>query len=103
MPFVNLELIRHMIDKIGEYDIVIPFSTKGKETLHAIYSINCLGTVKNQVELRNFRLLDILKFHKVEYICRDEIKGIDPDEYSFYNVNYPRDYDKALRIWEERK
>lgn len=103
MPFVNLNLIKHMIDKIGEKDIIVPMSAGGKEALYAIYSINCLGNVKNQVEKGQFKLVDILKFHKVEYISNEEVKRFDPEEYSFFNVNCPSDYEMALRIREKWK
>ncbi len=99
MPFVNLKLIGHMIDRIGEKDIIIPFSSRGKESLYAIYSINCLETIKHQIETGHLRLADILKFHKVEYISSDDIIKFDPKEYSFFNVNRPRDYEEALQIW----
>jgi molybdopterin-guanine dinucleotide biosynthesis protein A len=103
MPFVNLKLIKHMIDRIGEKDIIIPESTGGKEALYAIYSINCLETIKHQVENGHLRLVDILKFHKVEYISNEDIKRLDPEEDSFYNVNSPSDYEQALRIWAKWK
>lgn len=102
MPFINLELIKYMIENIGENDIIIPLSTKGKETLFAIYSLNCLETIRQQIELRNLKLLDILKFHKVRYIPHEEIEKFDPKESSFFNVNSPKDYEKALRIWLKR-
>jgi molybdopterin-guanine dinucleotide biosynthesis protein A len=103
MPFVNIKLIKHMIDKIGEKDIIIPVSRGGKETLYAIYSMNCLETIKHQVETGHFRLVDILNFHEVEYISNEDIKRFDPEEYSFVNVNCPSDYDMAVRIWEKWK
>lgn len=102
MPFINLELIKYMIEKIEENDIIIPLSTRGKEVLFAIYSVNCRETIRQQIELRNLKLLDILSFHKVKYISCEEIEMFDPKELCFFNVNSPNDYDKALRIWSKR-
>ncbi len=102
MPLINLELIKFMIDNIKEDDIVIPLSSSGKETLYAIYSINCLETIKRQIELKNLKLIDILKYHKVKYISDKEINKFDPKELSFFNVNSPKDYEKALRLWTKR-
>jgi molybdopterin-guanine dinucleotide biosynthesis protein A len=102
MPFINLELIDYMIKQIGENDIVIPLSSKGIETLFAVYSLNCLETIRQQIEFRNLRLLDILNFFKVRYISQEEIEKFDPKEFSFFNVNSPKDYEEALKIWLKR-
>lgn len=68
MPFINLKLIKFMIKQLGENDIVVPQFSQRIETLFAVYSLNCLETIKRQIEFRNLRLLDILNFHKVRYI-----------------------------------
>ena len=80
-------------------EIIIPLSSKGIETLFAIYSINCLETIRRQIELRNLKLLDILKFHKIGYISLEEVEKFDPKQFSFFNVNNPKDYEEALKIW----
>ena len=49
--------------------------------------------------MRNFKLLDILKFHKIEYISLEEVEKFDPKLFSFFNVNNPKDYEEALKIW----
>lgn len=102
MPFVNLNLIEYMIQQIEENDIVIPTSSGGVETLFAIYSINCLETIRRQIELRSLKLLDILDFHKVRYISQEEVDRFDPNEVAFFNVNSPKEYEEALKIWTKR-
>lgn len=102
MPFINTELIEYMIEKIGENDIIIPLSTRGIETLFAMYSLNCLETIRRQIELKNLRLMDILDFFKVRYISHEEIEKYDPKELSFFNINSLEDYEKAKKIWLKR-
>jgi molybdopterin-guanine dinucleotide biosynthesis protein A len=102
MPFINLELIDYMLKQIGENDIVIPLSSKGVETLFAIYSLNCLETIRRQIEFRKLKLLDILNYFKVRHISQEEVEKFDPNEFSFFNVNRPKDYEKALKIWLKR-
>jgi molybdopterin-guanine dinucleotide biosynthesis protein A len=102
MPFIDLQLIDYMIKQIGENDIVIPLSSKGIETLFAVYSLNCLETIRQQIEFRNLKLLDILNFFKVRYISQEEVEKFDPKEFSFFNVNSPKDYEEALKIWLKR-
>lgn len=99
MPFINLELIEYLIEQIEENDIVVPFSSKGLETLFAIYSLNCLDTIRRQIELKTLRLSGILDFHRVRYIDRKEVEKFDPQELSFFNINNPEDFEKAKKIW----
>ena len=102
MPLINLELIKFMIDKIKENDIIIPLSSRGKETLFAIYSINCLKTIERLIELKNLKLIDILKYHKIRNISQKEIEKFDQKELSFFNVNSPDDYEKLLTLWMKK-
>ncbi len=101
MPFINIELIRYMVRQIEDHDIVIPVSSRGMETLFAIYSLNCLESIVKQIELGNFKLKDILHIHNVRYIFQEEIHDFDPEEYSFFNINTPGDYDLAKRLWQK--
>ncbi|MFQ6108344.1 MAG: molybdenum cofactor guanylyltransferase [Candidatus Aminicenantales bacterium] len=102
MPFINVKLIRYMINRIEENDIIIPLSSQGLETLYAIYSINCLESIMKQIDSGHFRLADILNFHKVRYITKKEIHEFDPQEISFFNINTPQDYEEAKNIWKAR-
>ncbi len=102
MPFVNLELVKYMIAQIGENDIVIPLSSRGIETFFAIYSFDCLETIRRQIESQNLILYEILHFHKVRYISQEEIVKFDPQELSFFNVNNPGDFEEAKKIWHAR-
>ena len=101
MPFINVELIRYMINQIEEHDIVIPLSSQGVETLFAIYSLNCLESIVQQSELGNFKLRDILHIHNVRYVSQEEIHDFDPEEHSFFNINTPEDYEVAKKIWQK--
>jgi molybdopterin-guanine dinucleotide biosynthesis protein A len=101
MPFINVELIHYMINQIDEHDIVIPKSSQGVETLFAIYSLNCLESIVQQIELGNFKLRDILHIHNVRYVSQEEIHDFDPEEHSFFNINTPGDYEVAKKIWQK--
>ncbi len=102
MPFVNLDLIEYMIKQIEGNDIVVPLSSRGVEPMHAVYSISCLEILRQNIEMRNLKLADLLKYHKVRYISSEEIERFDPKKFSFLNVNTPRDYEEALRLWLKR-
>ena len=49
-------------------------------------------------ELRPVFLYDKVRTLKVE---EDEIRAVDPDGSSFFNMNTPEDYTDALARWQE--
>jgi molybdopterin-guanine dinucleotide biosynthesis protein A len=102
MPFINLKLLKYMISQINGYDIVIPRSSKGVETLFAIYSINCLESIRRQIDKRHLKLADILNSHNVRFITQEEIQDFDPRELTFININTFEEYEEAQSIWKRK-
>ena len=46
MPFLNADLLTHMVELAGDFDAVIPrLGKEMAEPLHAVYSKNCLGWI----------------------------------------------------------
>jgi molybdopterin-guanine dinucleotide biosynthesis protein A len=95
MPFLNQGLINYMIKESPEYDVTIPLSSRGYETLHAVYSRRCLPHIENLLREGNFKILDFFPDVKMKVIDEEIIKGFDPEGNSFFNVNTKEDYLKA--------
>ncbi|MBM7623090.1 molybdenum cofactor guanylyltransferase [Sporohalobacter salinus] len=102
MPFLNLDLIRYMLEQsVG--DILIPKVDGYLEPLHAIYSKNCIPKIEEVVKKGKFKITDLWKETNlnVKYIEQNEIKRFDPCLYTFFNVNTKEDYNQALDILTE--
>ncbi|MBN1410862.1 MAG: molybdenum cofactor guanylyltransferase [Spirochaetales bacterium] len=95
MPFLNIDLIRHIINIHGEYDITIPVLNGKFEPLHAVYSKNCLDTIRRQIEDGNLKIFHYLRKMKINEIGEDRLRRYDPDLLSFFNVNTKADFEKA--------
>ncbi len=52
MPFLNLDLLRHMIELSPDFDVVIPRVGDKKEPLHAIYSKIGVRTPEFDIDVR---------------------------------------------------
>jgi len=99
LPFVLPELIRCLVKNKENYDIVIPWLKTGQEPFCAIYSKNCLQPISEQIKKgAKPRIIDFLKEVKLLKIKEEEIKKIDPDLISFFNINTPKDYRKAQQL-----
>ncbi len=98
MPFPNMDLIAYMKGLVDDYDVVVPRTKSGYETLCAFYSKDCLSSIKRQMDIENLRIVDFLSQVKVRVIEAGELAGFDPEGVSFLNVNTLEDLERARSI-----
>ncbi len=91
MPFLNKDLIKHLIDLSPGYDIVIPKTEDGWQPLHAIYSQKCLPFMEDLIRKDNLKIIDFFHRVKKREVLTDEILPFDPNLASFLNINTPDD------------
>jgi len=104
MPFLNVELLQYIREKIDSNDIIIPRYNKSYiEPLCAIYSKDCLEIMKRNIEAGILSIRRIFSYLKVRYIEEEEIKRIDPELNSFFNINYKVDFIKAEELIKENE
>lgn len=94
MPFLNKKIIKKMIEKINGYDIIIPKTNYGYEPLHAIYSKACIVYIYNLLLANKLQILNLFPLVKT--------KAVSLNDLSFYNINTPADYKKALEILSKK-
>jgi len=98
MPFVNADLIRHMLGFNG-FDAVVPMVDNFIEPLCAVYSKNNLELIKEQIERDDLKLLNFInRIKKIRYIEKVEIEKFDKERLCFFNVNDKDDLEKARDI-----
>ncbi len=99
MPFLNAGLLTRMLNMIDGFDAVVPrLSGEMVEPLHAIYSKSCLPEMKAWLERGELSLTRLLRTLHVRYLEREEYLPLDPRMLSFFNINYPEDFERANRI-----
>lgn len=95
MPLLNPALLQFMADQPRTYDILIPRSLRtgvprnpfAAETLHAIYGKTCLGAIQATLEAGQRRITDIFPQLQVRYLDPAAYRHLDPDGFSFLNIN----------------
>jgi len=92
MPFMNKDLIEHMIMKKSEEDVLIPYIAPHYEPLHAIYNTQCISVIKSYIEDQDYKITRILKQLNVKLIEKDEIIKFDSLMKCFINVNTYEEY-----------
>jgi len=98
MPFLNLDLLRYMIDLSPDFDVVMPRIGQLKEPLHALYAKNCLLPMERLLKGGNLKIADFLDSVRVRYVEKDEIDRFDPEHLSFFNINTQADLERARML-----
>ena len=94
MPWLNRDLLVHLIHLRATADVVVPRWGKFPEPLHAVYSKNCLKPIAAQIAAGNLKITRFFGDVSVRFVDRPEIARFDPDGRSFTNINAPDDLDQ---------
>jgi len=98
MPFLNVPLLRYMMDIRCHHDVVIPRCSGLLEPLHAVYSKRCLGPMKTALDEGESRIVAFFPGMDVRYVEEAETQRFNEDHLSFFNVNTQADLDRARSL-----
>ena len=98
MPFLNLDLLRHMHSLRDGVDVVVPVLEGRPEPTHALYSKVCLPYIEHRLKTDDLKISGFFDQVRVKYLAEDEVSRFDPEFLSFFNVNSPDDLERALAL-----
>ncbi len=98
MPFFNIDILKVLLSRAEQNDVVVPRLVGGYEPLYAVYSKSCLPVIRQHLERGDFRTVSFYNDVKVLAISEDRLRDIDPDLRAFFNINTLDDYRKAIEI-----
>jgi molybdopterin-guanine dinucleotide biosynthesis protein A len=102
MPLLSLPLLRHLLAKPRDFDVLMPrLSDDQVEPLHALYSKACLEQIRRQLVAGHHRIISFLGDVRVRYVEEAELRRLDPELRSFFNVNTPADLAALPRLLQE--
>jgi len=102
MPFLDPDTIRHVIGLKGEGDVIMAKLQNGFQPMHALYHRNCLPTMESLIRAQDFKI-QLLADHpalRVRVVMPAELRQLDPQGRSFYNVNTPADLAAARSLFD---
>ena len=98
MPFLNLDLLRRMLSLREGFDAVVPVIKGRPEPTHSLYSKDCLPFIEPRLVSRDLKISGFYNDVRVKYLPEEEVRSLDPECLSFFNVNTPQDLEKALAL-----
>ena len=103
MPFLKESMIQYLIKQANGYDVIVPRTEDGLQPLHAVYSKNCLESIKNIIGIGKYKIIDFYPLVKTKIIEESEFISLDINlnlmRESFVNINTPGE----LNFLKERK
>jgi molybdenum cofactor guanylyltransferase len=94
MPFLREDLLRYMVTLRGDFDAVVPRIDWMVEPLHALYTKKCLPSLRKFIRSQELQILKFFQKIRVRYLEEEEIRKVDPDLKSFFNINRPEDLER---------
>ena len=98
MPFVNVALLKHMLDQTDECDAVVPILDGRPEPIHAAYSKVCLPAIEKKILADDLKIAGFFDDVRVKFVAEREVDSFDPDHLSFFNINTEQDLQKAAEL-----
>jgi molybdopterin-guanine dinucleotide biosynthesis protein A len=98
MPFVHPDIVRLVLARAGEADVVIPRIDGQYETMHALYAKACLGPMEARLRARQLKIVGFFPDVRVVEIAADAVARHRAPEVAFMNVNTPDELAKARAL-----
>jgi molybdenum cofactor guanylyltransferase len=98
MPFLNVHVIRHMVDLADKADIVVPRIYDKLEPLHAIYSAACLPHIAELLRGSDLKIKNFFNKVDVLEVPEQDLAVFDPNLQFIINVNSPEDLQQARTV-----
>ena len=101
-PFLQKELVETLVEQIEhKIDIIMPETTAGFEPLCAIYSKRCLKPAEDHLKANKLKIQWAFRSNRIKHIPENQLRSVDPELRSFFNINTPEDLARAERMIAE--
>ncbi|MRR15902.1 MAG: molybdenum cofactor guanylyltransferase [Deltaproteobacteria bacterium] len=95
MPFLNRDFIEYLLAQHGKGEVIVPETAEGFQPLHAVYSRNCLPSIKRLLLMDKLKITGFYRDMRVLPISEERIRPFNEDGRLFLNLNTPEDMEKV--------
>ncbi|MCC6979685.1 MAG: molybdenum cofactor guanylyltransferase [Candidatus Melainabacteria bacterium] len=96
MPLIDKRLVRELVSRRQDNDVVVLSHPQGIEPLFGVYSKNCIKPLEESLFAGNLSVQDFLSGLKAgvyEWMPeRQDVEALPP----FFNINTPQDYSRVI-------
>lgn len=105
-PLLNVDILRYLLEVVKGYDTAVPRWPNGYlEPLHATYRVEtALKAAEEALKEGRLEVRGLLeRLNRVLYVSTEELRILDPELHTFYNINTPEELERAEEIMAMRE
>jgi molybdopterin-guanine dinucleotide biosynthesis protein A len=95
MPFLKKDFVDYLLAQNGKCDVIVPETAEGYQPLHAVYSRNCLPSIKRLLLMDKLKITGFYRDMQVLPISEEQIRPFNEDGSLFQNLNTPEELEKV--------
>ena len=101
MPFLHPAIVRMVVERAGEGDVVIPRTGDQLETMHAVYGKRCLPAMERRLRAGQLKIVGFFADVRVVEIDAARLASHRTPDVVFMNVNTPDELARARALVAE--
>ena len=101
MPFLHPAIVRMVVERAGEADVVIPRTGDQLETMHAVYGKRCLAPMETRLRAGQLKIVGFFGDVRVVELDAARMAQHRAPEVAFMNVNTPAELARARALVAE--
>jgi molybdopterin-guanine dinucleotide biosynthesis protein A len=101
MPFVHPAMVRMVVERAGEADVVVPRTGEQLETMHAVYGKACLPPMEACLRAGRLKIVGFFPEVRVVEVDAALMAQHRAPDIAFMNVNTPADLARAHAVAAE--
>jgi molybdopterin-guanine dinucleotide biosynthesis protein A len=98
MPFLHPAIVRMVVERAGEGDVVIPRTGAQLETMHAVYGKRCLPPMEARLRAGQLKIVGFFADVRVVELDAGAMVSHRAPEVAFMNVNTPEELARARAL-----
>jgi molybdopterin-guanine dinucleotide biosynthesis protein A len=95
MPFLHPDIVRLVVERAGQGDVVIPRVGHQLEPLHAVYAKACLPHIEERLLAGQLKIVEFLERVRVVEVAEADVVRFRDPRLAFMNVNTPEELAQA--------
>ncbi len=97
-PFLEPRLLQGMIEHQRHSPVLMPLVTGEPQPMPALYSKECIPAIRRLIERRRRALRGLVTESQVTLMEEAEVRRLDPELHSFFDVDTMEDYRQAQSL-----
>ena len=98
MPFLHPAIVRMVVERAGEGDVVIPRTGDQLETMHAVYGKGCLAPMEARLRAGQLKIVGFFADVRVVELDAAPMARHRAPDIAFMNVNTPEELARAQAL-----